>query len=904
MKNNDIYIQFLQEYYQKNGTINNIPNGYVVMYNGQKLDIYNFLSRIRIDYNNYLNKINTRRGVDSPLALSRYQALSEMEFVWDLKETRNKNRFDTDIYIRFLLEYYQEHGTINDIIATAEVEYEGQIIKIGKYLNDMRTRYLKYGPVDIVSKIKSRKIIAQYKALAEMKIDWTLQTENKEEQISKPIDDKYIKFLQKYYQEHGTINDIPANYIVEFEGKRLDIYNFLRTTKANYKKHITGSNKKRGVSSELSLYRYEALKEMDFCFENATIKKKEAREQKILNYLKQHYKKHGTINDISNYKVVLYKGEALRIGDFLLEIRHLHRLHVIGDTSKKASTETLLKQYKFLERLEINWESKLEQKRKNVSEEIEIKFLRAYYEKNGTINNISSKTIVRFEGQIIKIGAYISKIRSNHTKYSLGDETLRYAGELALARYSELESMGIIWDNRYQKRSHQVSEEIAIRYLREHYKIFGTINNITKLDIVVFEGKQIKIGEYLITARQQHRMYLASPSDSKKFGTEIYLERYQILDEMDIAWQKDEIPTKKSNKQFMKEYYALTERLNGNPRKAAKIVALNTKTNQEKDYTIGEILREFILTPEEFISCLDKSTLKTKTKMQDLKFTEDMTLSEFCKQSGYKRDILQKAIKLKTKGLCDEELTSLINRALFSTRKYNQRIVPNWIYLKYGNDYQLSNLLSFIDFDKEKTLTTMKDNLLTLPEVIEDECFVQNSSTEDSYLIGVFKSLARYYEEVSTNKELIRENIELTLWNYEVDLCGEYDLTIDELTIIVQAFKQYREISHKQKLFDVAFESDETKKIQKIISYNLEPDDIEEAFFLPLQFAEKDLVGRNSETYKRRILLRNLTLSWDDLSEEEREEKITSHSLTPEEQHYVKETRQTINNIKEKVLKK
>lgn len=904
----DLYIEFLQEYYQKNGTINDIPNGYQVIYQGKRLDVYNFLSRIRIDHDNFLRNNNKRRGIDSPLALERYKKLEEMNFSWEIKKGHKTTNFDTDIYIRFLQSYYSGHKTINDITSTTEVEFEGQLLKIGSYLDKMRSRYLKYGHIELVSKIKSRKVIAQYKALIEMDIAWNKEKDVEvEQQLNLPFSDIYIRFLRQYYEENGTINDLGGKYIVEFEEEKLNISQFLRNMRTMYNHYKRGSTTKRGVSSELALYRYKALQEMNFDFENQIDKKsKGVNKEPMIRYLRKYYKKHGTINNISQDYTVIFEDEVLKVGDFLTSIRANHKKYLTDKDDKKAGSKLFLARYKALESLGIDWSTRFEQKRKNVSNEPEILYLQEHFKKNGTINDIAATDIVFYKGQRLKIGAYISKIKSNHNKYLEGEKGIRYAGELALARYEILEELQIKWTGRKNSKIEKINEEPIIRYLREHYKLFGTINNIKSGDIVYFEGERLPIGDHLATIRVKYNKYISS--DKKEYCSDLYQAKYKILEELGIIWK---LRQKKSNKEsatkndsFMTKYYELTKRFNGNPRKAFALTALNEKMTQEKEYTIAEILERFIITEEEFIKLIDQSTLKRKKSDQEITLTSEMTLKDFCEENGYKLDILQAAVTLKMKDLCDEDLTSLINRSLFAARKYNQGITPNWIYLKYGNEYQLSNMLSFIGLDKNKTLATMKDNLLTLPEIIEDECFRQTVSKEDYYLEGVYKLHTRYYEEVTTNPNLSQREKDFELWKFEVDLDDEYPLTGHELRLVMDAFREYKRKSYKYKLFDVAFEKDNETKVRKIITYNLDDDDIEEAFFLPLKFDQKVLIGRDSELYKRRALLRNITLSWNDLKEEEKLQRITQHALTAEEQYYIQTTRQTIDTIKEKVHQK
>ena len=49
--------------------------------------------------------------------------------------------------------------------------------------------------------------------------------------------------------------------------------------------------------------------------------------------------------------------------------------------------------------------------------------------------------------------------------------------------------------------------------------------------------------------------------------------------------------------------------------------------------------------------------------------------------------------------------------------------------------------------------------------------------------------------------------------------------------------------------------------MQKIIDYNLTIEEVEEAFFIPLRFENKVLLGEESELAKRRKLLKELILN-------------------------------------------
>lgn len=854
----DLMLEFLEEYYQKNGTINDIPNGYEVMYQGKRLTVYSFLSRMRGDYNNYQSNIH-KKGIDNQLALERYQRLSKMNFDWSLRNHTRNVFFDTDIYIKYLEAHYQKSKTINDIQDETEVEYEGQILKIGAYLKEMRDRYLKYGPIKFESKVKSRKVVAQYKKLTEMNFAWTREIDQKnEKEFNLPYSDIYIRALQAHYEEHGTINDISGSYTVEFEEETINLAQFLRTMRQLHKHFQIGSTKKRGAHSELSQYRYKALKEMEFDFENQIQKKqKEINSEPMIRYLKYHYKKNGTINDITPKTVVFFEGEELSVGSFLSKIKLQHKAYQTETDKRPVDTLSILR-FKILEKLQIDWTLRSEQKRKNVLVDPEMQYLEEHFNKKGTINDITSNDIVYYHGEKLKIGAYLSKIRSNHKKYLLGENEVRYSGELALARYKKLEELKIEWDGRNAARVLKVAKEPILRYLEIHYRLFGTINNIQKKDKVMFEGEILQIGDYLGTMRFKRNK--AVKATDKRFTSQRYLEIYKKLDKLGIAWTKkrNSLSQTKEQDEFLKDYYDLTTKVNGKAEKAFNITTLN-RSFKNQEYKITEVLAKFNLSAEEFIEILSKSNLKKTTEAKEVTIKSNMTLSDFCRQKGYDEELLQYAVKLKMKDLCDEDLESLLNRSIFHLKKYNENITPNWIYLKYGTEQQLDNLLSFIELDKNKTLTAIKEDLLTIEEVIEDDCFNQTVSKEDSYLKGIYKLVTRHYEEVIANNNLSQKEKDIEIWKFQVDLYTDYQINDNELKVVWTAFKTYQMKSYKYKLFDVAFEKDEEKQLEKIIKYNFSETDIIEACFLPLQFKEETLIGRDKELYRRRHSLYSKT---------------------------------------------
>ena len=135
----NIYIRYLQQYYHEHGTINDILQSAVVEFEGTKLKIGNFLNNIRSSYIAYINN-RQAPGSTSPRSIESYKKLNEMGFVWQPRKLQQEE----SIYARYLRQHYIENGTINDITISSTVTFEGQILKIGRYINHIRSQHRYY----------------------------------------------------------------------------------------------------------------------------------------------------------------------------------------------------------------------------------------------------------------------------------------------------------------------------------------------------------------------------------------------------------------------------------------------------------------------------------------------------------------------------------------------------------------------------------------------------------------------------------------------------------------------------------------------------------------------------------------------------------------------------------------
>ena len=186
----------------------------------------------------------------------------------------------------------------------------------------------------------------------------------------------------------------------------------------------------------------------------------------------------------------------------------------------------------------------------------------------------------------------------------------------------------------------------------------------------------------------------------------------------------------------------------------------------------------------------------------------------------------------------------------------------------------------------------MTSNDISLEEAIKRETFRKTAKKEYAYLDGIFYNFIEFYH-LATKEEL---NV------YQTEMITNYHLSEEEQTIIEEAFIRYKTTIRKYQLADVGFEKEQDKMMQKIIDYNLTIEEVEEAFFIPLRFENKVLLGEESELAKRRKLLKELILN--PTEEETFEQTKSTYNLTDNEITYIVNSRKTLTTIKQKVLKK
>ena len=713
-------------------------------------------------------------------------------------------------------------------------------------------------------------------------------------------DDILLSYLEEYYKKHGKITDITSDHIANYKNQQLHVGRMLSSIRNNHRSYIAGINNKNGSHSKRSIKRYQFLDEHNFIWNP---EEEKISEDVFLKYLEEHYKKYGTLNNIKQNDTVVYNGEILNIGNILTKVRMNHKSYIEGAKNEHGSHSDLsLKRYKFLDEHDFIWENQ---------EDLYIDFLQEYYKKHQTLKDINIDDVIIYKGEELRIKDFINHIRANHKSYVNGINNKNGShSEQNIKRYKILDELDFIWEPEKEKRKN----DIFLEFLEDYYKEHGTINAIPTDEAIEYKNQQLNIKDFFTHVRKNYRSYKAGIDNKNGSHSELSLKRYKFLNEHDFIWE----PTKERKQTInsealkigvahstLKRYIEIFE---GDISKAIKICQENkklrdSKTNTKQDYNLENILTMFDIDIDTLKKLLNRSSIKIKKENSTLMHSEQQSLREFCITNGYNYDVIYRAVKLKTLGLCNENIESLINRTIIDYRNNGQNKPSTWVYSKYGNEVLLKHFLLGIHLDYTNILMDMSKNCITLEEAIENESFKKNTPQEFSYLEPLYHNFIKNYNEyleTHNNKNSIGDEVKQIM----LSIIKEYNLTQEEYNTLYESFNQYLNSIYTYHLLDVGFEKDEKKKVEKIIAYNFDEDDIEEAYFSPLQFDEKVLLGRDSVISKRRNLIKNLTVGWSNLTEEEKQYKIDSYNLTDEEQYYITSSRKKIDNIKENIPKK
>lgn len=398
-----------------------------------------------------------------------------------------------------------------------------------------------------------------------------------------------------------------------------------------------------------------------------------------------------------------------------------------------------------------------------------------------------------------------------------------------------------------------------------------------KAVVTISNGKEVTIGTRMNNMRT-HPEKVKNPEFWKEYG--LFVKKSQ--------------GEKEASHVSTREKY--TKLFHGDKEKAERVVAIlknireMRKAKKKEDWTIDNLLEEFDINIEKLMNDLTKTRTEGKAASNKVLTYHGKTLRQFCIENAYNYEVVSRAIKLHQ--FCENDtLEQLIHRALLTYQKQGQRQPATWIYEKYGT--LIKHILLYLKLDADRILYNMNKYMITLEEAIRHEVFKRNrEKQENEWLEELYEYLI---EEIATGKkeEQTTTDIADMFWI----LAEEYHLTKEEMTILWNAFADYVKTIKNYCIVEVGLETDPEAKVEKIKDYNLEIEDIEESFFIPLEFDQKVLIGRKSELYQRRQLLRQYIIDWDYYTEEEKEYIKLQNHFNEEEMKKIEDTRKEINAV-------
>lgn len=489
---------------------------------------------------------------------------------------------------------------------------------------------------------------------------------------------------------------------------------------------------------------------------------------------------------------------------------------------------------------------------------------------------------------IINLGIQVSIRRSIYNAMQKGEQYLncRNLTEEEIIWYTK---QGMIWD--YEAWQEEVYKQAILKWKEEH----PDKNNldIKKNEKINLEGiGQVKIGIKIANIRQIYKKQQEGKgTTSKKPLTKKqiawYTEHGMIWDYK--KYQEEHKGTSQKRQTSLEKY---TELFNGDNKKAERVVACledlreKRKRRKKQNLNMDNILQEFNVDQEELLKQLGRTRTQEKENQPVLMKGEE-TLRKFCIDNGYNYEIISRSVKLH-RMLPSSNLEEVMNRAIIDYNYREQKQPSTWIYEKYGN--LIKHILTNLNLDSSAILKNMTDNVVTLEEAIRHDVFLRcRKESSNAWLEEPYNYLV---EELDNTKgeEQVTEDIVST----GKKLIDDYHLSREEFSILVESFGRYANAIRGYQMYDVGLETKEERRIEKIKAYQMPEEDIEESFFIPLNFENGVLLGRQSELYQRRNLMRQYIIDWNEYSDDEKIEVIKTNHFNAAEVEYMERTRKEI----------
>ena len=491
---------------------------------------------------------------------------------------------------------------------------------------------------------------------------------------------------------------------------------------------------------------------------------------------------------------------------------------------------------------------------------------------------------------IINLGSIISIRRGIYNAMQQGTKYFS-SKDLTEEQISWDEKHGMIWNyEAWQENNYrQAVEKWKKQHPEKSYLDIKTRETVELEGIgVIYLGILISTRRGIYNAMQQGTKYRNSKD----------------LTEEQIAWdtahgmiwdykkyqEEHQTPSKRSQNTLEK----YTEIFKGDRKKAERVVScLDSLRNQRRSrkkqiYNIDNILKEFDVDQAKLLNQLARVREKGK-EHEPVLMKGDETLRKFCIDNGYNYEVISRAVRLHQL-LPYSSLEETMNRVIIDYNHHGQHEPSTWIYEKYGT--LVKSILADLNLDSSAILKNMTENVVTLEEAIRHDAFLRcRKESTNAWLEEPYNYLVEELDNAK-GKEQVEEDI-LVMGKI---LINEYHLTREEFSILVESFGRYANAIRGYQMYDVGLETNEEKRIEKIKTYQMSEEDIEESFFVPLKFEDGVLLGKQSELYQRRNLMRQYIIDWNEYTDDEKIEAIKTNHFSQSEVEEMEKTRKGIDN--------
>ena len=848
----ELKLQLLNIYYKEHGTINDINQKYEVIVDNEVIKLGSFINDLRKQHKKYLINPDSVSEKNK----ERFKYLERLNIDWTPKETEWMDKY----YL--LKEYKSVYGNID-----IPYEYEINGVPLGVFLANQRV---------LKRKNKSNEELERhFKMLDKLGINWNPQDEDW---------NKKYEACKKYYEENKHLN-LGESYIYD----DIDIGVFITNQRSLYQKYKKGTIKRLDATNLEN--HFKLLEEIGMIWYP-----NKSRQDSIKKELIKYKEVNGNIDIPVSYYVKI-NNEDFGLGLYVSETREIYRKNINNLDKLNNSTRNRIK---LLEELGITW---------NPNEEywnIRYNLLKKYKDKYGNID-IKGKHIENYNNQKIDLTRFLNKQRELYRKHEKNN--FKNCSETIKKHFKLLNDLGISWNP--QKDEWKKQYEYLKHYYNKHGNLEIPLNYTERINGIKINLGQIARNQKEALSKRREEIEKGTASAEimlrynllKQIGFQ-FTNPIEIIEYNGIDYNKKElcnelgIPVTTLNKYlelFNKDYL-----------KAIRVCLLNKKVKENKKDikknkpTLDNMLESFDINMDELDNYLSKEPIKDKPKRSNvILYKGSTTLRKYCIDNGYNYGVINYALKVKQNKFIDEDLDKVIDRVLIDYNNNGQNKAPTWIYSKYGNELLLRHFLISLHLDYDFIIKDMSKNAITLEEAIRNNCFNMTSKKKKhEYLEGLFIDIVNKYNLINEDNTIDKETKTETIDTYIKEIVKEYNLDIQENNTLIDSLTKYTYAIERYHVYEVGYTKENNKKIELIEKYNLSEKEIEESFFVDINYQNHSLIGKNSDEYKRRKTIKKLVSVWNDISEPEKINRIkTSNLKYPEDYNIITLLRNNINHL-------